>query len=30
LNARSFWRLKEEEREFVNDANLEHALEISR
>jgi hypothetical protein len=30
LNAQRFWRLNEEEREFVNDANLEHALEISR
>jgi hypothetical protein len=30
LNVQRFWRLNEEEREFVNDANLEHALEISR
>jgi hypothetical protein len=29
LNAQRFRRLKEEHREFINDANLEHALEIS-
>jgi hypothetical protein len=30
LNAQRYQRLREEEREFVNDANLEHVLEISR
>lgn len=30
LNAQRFQRFKEEEREFVNNMNLEHALEISR
>jgi hypothetical protein len=30
LNAERFRRLKEEQREFINDANLDHALEISR
>jgi hypothetical protein len=30
LNAQRFRRLKEEERKFFNDANLEHAFEISR
>ncbi|XP_047083204.1 strigolactone esterase D14-like [Lolium rigidum] len=30
LNAERFGTLKEEQREFINDANLEHALEISR
>jgi hypothetical protein len=29
LNTQPFRRLKEEEREFVNDANLKHTLEIS-
>jgi hypothetical protein len=30
LNTQRFRRLKEEQREFINDANFEHAVEISR
>jgi hypothetical protein len=30
LNVERFHTLKEEKREFFNDANLEHALEILR
>jgi hypothetical protein len=30
FNAQRFRRLKEEEREFINKANFEHAVEISR
>jgi UDP-N-acetylglucosamine pyrophosphorylase len=30
LNVQPFRRLKEEQREFINDANFEHAVEISR
>jgi hypothetical protein len=30
LNAHRFRRLKEEQREFIYDANFEHAVKISR
>jgi hypothetical protein len=30
FNAHHFLRLKEEQIEYVNDANFEHAVEISR
>jgi phosphomevalonate kinase len=30
LNARRFQRLKKEQRKFINNANFEHAVKISR